>query len=226
MKKNIETYFPARPRTILVYLTFFNIILALMFPISIALDFWTIKQWFDLDGEVSIPTWYSSSQLLVSGLFILAALRFRRVTSPRLGFYLLVGLGLIFLSADEASSIHEKLTPLSAKYAHFVPLIRGNQGAWITIYGIIFAFIVVINYKNIVQMWLNYRKSLQIFVFGLCVLVSGAVLMEITMYYSLLPSKVIQLILEEFLEMTGGSIILISSFVFFNNHVEVRASQP
>ncbi|WP_139291456.1 hypothetical protein [Paracoccus sp. SM22M-07] len=225
MEKNNEIYFPVQPRTILIYLTFFNIILSFMFPISIALDFWTIKQWFDLDGEVSIPTWYSSSQLLVSGLFILAALRFRRPGSPRLGFYLLVGLGLIFLSADEASSIHEKLTPLSAKYAQFVPLIRGNQGAWITIYGVIFSLILTINYNNILQMWLNYKESLQIFVFGLCVLVSGAVLMEITMYYSLLPSKVMQLILEEFMEMMGGSIILISSFVFFNNHVEVRAAQ-
>ncbi len=46
------------------------------------------------------------------------------------------------------------------------------------------------------------------------------------MHYSLLPSKVMQLILEEFMEMMGGSIILISSFVFFNNHVEVRAGQP
>lgn len=122
-----------------------------MFTISISFDFWTIKPWFDLDGEVSILTWHSSSQLLVSGLFILAAFRFRRPGSPRLGFYLLVGLGLIFLSADEASSIHEKLTPLSEKYAQFVPLIRGNQGAWITIYGVIFALILVINYNNILQ---------------------------------------------------------------------------
>lgn len=197
-----------------------------MFPISIALDFWTIKLWFDLDSEVSIPTWYSSSQLLVSGLLILAALKFRRETSPRFGFYLLVSLGLIFLSADEASSIHERLTPLSAKYAHFVPLIRGNQGAWITIYGVIFAFILVINYKNVVRMWVSYRNSLLIFSVGICVLVSGAVLMEIAMYYSLLPSKIMQLVLEEFMEMMGGSIILISGLVFLNNHIEVKSGQP
>lgn len=223
MEKDQLDYFPMQPRTALTYLLLFNILFALMFPISIALDFWTIKQWFDLDGEVSIPTWYSSSQLLVSGLFILSSLKFRRTISPRPGFYFLVGLGLIFLSADEAASIHEKLTPLSAKYAHFVPLINGNQGAWITIYGVIFASAVLLNINSILVMWKNYREPLLIFIAGLSVLVSGAVLMEITMYYSLLPSKVLQLILEEFMEMTGGSLILISSFIFLNNHVAVRA---
>lgn len=222
MKKNIENYFPAEPITVLIYLICFNILFSFMFLISIALDSWTIKQWFDLDSEVSIPTWYSSSQLLVSGLLILAALKFRGEKSPRPGFYLLAGLGLIFLSADEASSIHERLTPLAAKYAHFIPLFNGVHGAWITIYGVIFLFILAINLKNIFLMWESYRNSLLMFLAGLCVLVSGAVIIEIFMYYSLLPSKVIQLTLEESMEMTGGSMILISSFVFFNKHVEVR----
>lgn len=222
MEENQKTYFPTQPRPVFICLLWSNIFFALMFPISIEINLWTIKQWFDLDGEVSLPTWYSSSQLLVSGLLVLAALKFRRKESPSPGLYFLVGFGLIFLSADEASSIHEKLTPLSAKYAHFIPLIRGNQGAWITIYGVIFVFITMMNFKNILLMWKNYRISLLLFVIGLCVLVFGAVLMEITMYYSLLPSKVMQLIIEEFMEMTGGSIILMSSFVFFNNHVEVR----
>lgn len=223
MEEKQPDYFPSQPRAILTYLLCFNVFLTLMFPISIASGSWNLQQWFDLDGEISVPTWHSSSQLLVSGLFILAAIKFRcKEVSPKRGFYLLVGLGLVFLSADEASMIHERLTPLSEKYASFVPLFRGNNGAWITIYAVVLLVIIASQAKNIILMSRSYRESLLVFSLGLAILVTGAVLIEITMYYSLFSSGIMQVALEEFLEMTGGSIILVSAVMFLNRHVEVK----
>lgn len=223
MEKEQPDYFPFHPRVLFFYLLSFNFFLTLMYSISILSGSWNLQQWFDLDGEISIPTWYSSSQLLVSGLLILAAIKYRyKGFSPRRDLYLIVGLGLIFLSADETSMIHERLTPLSAKYANFIPLFNGNRGAWITIYGVIFLTIFTSQIKNIVLMWHNYREAFVLFFLGLITLVAGAVLVEITMYYSLLPSAILQVSVEEFLEMVGGSIILISSVVFLSRHVEVR----
>lgn len=223
MEKEQPDYFPFHPRILLFYLLCFNLILSLMYTISVLSGSWYLQKWFDLNDEVSIPTWHSSSQLLVSGLLILAAIKYRHERfSPQRGLYLIVGLGLIFLSADEASIIHESLNSLSKKYATFVPLFDGRHGAWITLYGVLFLIIAISQIKNIELMWKNYRDSFVIFSVGLITLVAGAVLVEITMYYSLFSSSIVQVSIEEFLEMAGGSIILVSSLVFLNRHVEVR----
>lgn len=223
MEKEQPVCFPFHLGGLLFYLVGFNLFLTLMYFMSILSGSWTLQQWFDLDGEIGIPSWHSSSQLLVSGLLILVAIKYRHEGfSPRRGLYLIVGLGLVFLSADEASMIHERLTPISKRYATFVPLFNGSRGAWITLYGALFIIICISQINNIALMWRNYRESFAIFSFGFLILVTGAALVEITMYYSFFSSAVIQVSIEEFLEMSGGSIILTSSLLFLKRHAKVE----
>lgn len=216
-----------RPKSLLVRLLVLDIAFVAMFLLSIWSGSWTLMQWFNLDYERSVATSYSSAQLLVSGLLVLQTLSFYDARSgPSRGFCMLVGLGLLFLSADEASSIHERLTPLAAKYAEFIPLFRGNHGAWITIYGVIALALALLNIRNIRSLWRHHRRMFILFGVGFGTLISGAVAIEVPGYYSLVPSDTAQLAVEEGLEMAGGSIILVSVSIFFSRFAKVGAALP
>ena len=65
---------------------------------------------FDLNKEESIPNWYSSVQLLLaSGLLSAIALATGRLGLPRRLHWVVLALIFLYLSADEAASIHNYL---------------------------------------------------------------------------------------------------------------------
>jgi len=73
-----------------------------------------LQIWFDLGAEGTVPAWFSSGQFLLVGLALLAAAALRRGVSPsEMRLLLVAGLGFIFLSADEAAMIHERITRTS-----------------------------------------------------------------------------------------------------------------
>ncbi|MDX2377352.1 hypothetical protein M4I32_11135 [Microbacterium sp. LRZ72] len=63
---------------------------------------------FDMDAEVSIPTWYSTVLLALIGVALLAAGRLRDAGRGRLPWYAL-GAGFLYLSLDEGAALHESL---------------------------------------------------------------------------------------------------------------------
>lgn len=62
----------------------------------------TINRAVNLNGENTIPVWFSSSQLLA--LAVMAYLAFR---SDHSKFWLLLAAGFLFLSVDETAMLHE-----------------------------------------------------------------------------------------------------------------------
>lgn len=65
----------------------------------------------NMDGEMSLPAWFSSMLLLVcSALLGLIALDALREKEPFRRYWLGLALIFLYLSADEAASIHEKAT--------------------------------------------------------------------------------------------------------------------
>jgi hypothetical protein len=87
-------------------------------------------QWFDLDTEGNIPTWYSSTLLLLcSGLMFLIA-NLQDVTSQQ-RYWLGLAIVFLILSLDEAAAIHEHLNgPVrsllnSEDYLYFAWVIPG-----------------------------------------------------------------------------------------------------
>ncbi len=73
---------------------------------------------FDLDGENNIPTWYASSALLLCAVLLAGIGLYKMRASDRYASHWL-GLAIIFLylSVDEAASIHEKTGgPLKAMF--------------------------------------------------------------------------------------------------------------
>lgn len=73
----------------------------------------TLVQLFDVKKEESIPTWYSEVLLLLcSALLAVIFLAIRREGGRRAGYWLGLSAVFLFLSADEGSSIHEKMGQL------------------------------------------------------------------------------------------------------------------
>ena len=67
-----------------------------------------LRDFFDLNGETNLPSWYSAAQLALIGalLIIFATSEIRRGRRAAWSM-MLGGLGFLFLSLDETTSIHE-----------------------------------------------------------------------------------------------------------------------
>lgn len=175
-------------------------------------------QLFDLDADQNIPTWYSSSMLLICAVLLAA------VTATAGGIQRLYWGGLsvsfLYLSADEASSIHEKARPILGSWLNagdFVDYI------WVVLYGplvLIFALA-----------YLRFLRDLPIDTRGLflaagLLYVGGALGMEVvdglyaTFYGTSNLVYILLTHLEELLEMFGMSVFVYSLLLYISVHVQ------
>ena len=174
---------------------------------------WHIQVLFDLDREANIPAWFSSMQLFAIGLVFLfvSCLRNFKIFTDKI-FFKISGLVFIYFSMDEVAVIHEKITSFLRKF-DFIPRFKGGRGIWIMVYFFIGVIIAFIFHRNFIRLYQRYRREITIIFIGCCVLVLGAVGVEILGYIFLTNSHMglwdyIETATEEFLEMLGASIIL------------------
>ncbi|MGE5502156.1 MAG: hypothetical protein ACM3W4_09540 [Ignavibacteriales bacterium] len=175
--------------------------------------------WFDLNREQSVGTWFSSAQLLVVALaFALAA---PRSSSPRPWFLWLMAAGFAFLSLDETISIHEAITAIARHRARWLPEFPGGHGAWVAVYGVIGAAGLAVTWRELLRLWSGYRVVAIVGAVGCAAYVSGAVAAEIAGYFGLIHDGALQVALEEFLEMLGGSLILLAALELLRTKVRI-----
>jgi len=68
---------------------------------------------FDMDAERSIPTWFSSSELLFAAALLFFISCLRRSTDRRFWMHWAgLGAGFVFMSLDEMVSVHERFPPV------------------------------------------------------------------------------------------------------------------
>ena len=93
----------------------------------------------NLDSELSVATWYSTLTLAISSILLIAIYRHHEVKQSRFPVYWLVlGLIFLFLSVDEACSIHEKITRGFLAYGIRFGLVHGQ---WAVVYGTLIVFL-------------------------------------------------------------------------------------
>jgi hypothetical protein len=177
---------------------------------------------FDLDGEQTIASWFSSCQLLIIS-FLLLANNFRVPAPNRVSckFLTIIGLCFMFLSLDESASIHE-LIHESLKHVNWLPRFKGQQGIWIPIYAVLGFCLVLVTHKNLFEIWLRHKKECTIFAYGFLTLFFGAVVLEVLSYQYLRTLGlenwyILEVALEEAMEMLGGSIMLYAVLLFTLN---------
>lgn len=71
---------------------------------------------FRFDSEMTIPAWYSGALMLISGLmlFVCSAVA-RTIRSSEFIWWLILGVGFIYLSADEVVGIHERIGEIASR---------------------------------------------------------------------------------------------------------------
>jgi len=174
--------------------------------------YWQLCELFDLDREFTIPAWFSTIQLFILGLIALAMCSQNNYSLPPSKTAMTVfGLGFVFLSIDEASAIHEKLT--YAFYNNpYVPYFNGTHGIWIVIYGALAILLILLFHKDIIAVWKTYRRESLLFIFGMIVFLAGAGGAETITFFQIDKSDpiiyTIEVIAEEFLEMSGVTLVL------------------
>jgi hypothetical protein len=174
---------------------------------------YTLQALFDLDGEACIPAWFSAMQLFVVGVLLWGAARTCGRKSPSPVFLKLAGAGFIYISADEAAMIHERVGAFLKSLPH-VPSIHGH-GAWISLYLAGGIFFLMLTRRHFLSLWRDFRRELAIALAGMGVFLLGALGLEVfgdLMRSGILPhgtrAYVLEVALEEFFEMSGVSIIL------------------
>lgn len=75
---------------------------------------WLLRELFDVDEEESIPTWFSSSLLLLTAVVLFLIAHLSRKGKDRYAMYWLVlGVGFAFMSVDEIAGFHETLNSIT-----------------------------------------------------------------------------------------------------------------
>ena len=202
-------------------LVLFDLCLVLIFAVNTLLGdpSRSMKELFDLGGEGNIPAWFSSMQLFLIGLiFFLRTRQLDRDRSPSPSFLLTVSAGFLYLSVDEVSSIHEKIT-LVLKQVEFMPRFSGDHGIWIFIYALIALILFLVTFRAVAAMWNRYRRATLVMAVGVGIALLGGLVLEVISYLffrsgstSLLHGA--EVALEEFLEMAGASVALYGATLF------------
>lgn len=168
------------------------------------------REAFDLDGDLSIPAWFSSVQLFLASVALFAL---SRVDRRRRWFLVLGSLVFLFLSADEGAGLHESITVVAR--GHEIGVLRElmirNHGAWIVPYLLAGVALVAITFKAAVSIFTKHRRPSLWVIFGVLTVVAGAVGLEIVSYFLQRGTEVgyfVEVAAEEWLEMLGISLVL------------------
>ncbi len=198
------------------------------FVVVYLLDGWlhqpigVIHALFDLNAESTFPAWYTSSQLLLAGvLYLLAANHSRlgtNIASWRL--LLLFGLLLVFLSADEAAQIHERVTSVLRPFES-LPRFSGGHGMWIPVYLSGGVLLLLLTGRFWKELWRYERRGTGLCALGAVLFLAGAVGLEALSYGDLREEAyrylyLLEIAAEEGLEMFGATAILLGSFRIFH----------
>lgn len=197
----------------------FVLIAAYLADMAIGSPAWLLKRLVDLDGESSIPAWFSSMLLFLVALsLLLRGLQTGSDQGPSRWFFVLGCAGFLFLSADEALFIHESIaeSPVLRKYPQLVKPLRFKHGygAWIPMYATILVVLAAIAAPQFLRFWRAHRAALLTFAVGAATFLLGAVALEIVGYqfkelFVAVPAiHTSEIIAEELLEMLGSIIML------------------
>lgn len=189
---------------------------------------WTVQVLFDLDGESTVPTWFSSIQLFAIGMtFFLTGRSCPETEAQNRYFYAVLGLAFMALSLDETAMIHERLNEGLAKFDFPWRFNQRNAGMWIPFY--LFPMVVFCLYfhRNFVDLLKTHRGKFFLIMGGMGLYLLGGIGLEIFgyKYIQKVPQNIyfhLEVCLEEFLEMFGATLILCGALLLYGKTQQRR----
>jgi len=173
----------------------------------------------DMEAEANLPTWFATILLFTIGVVLLAlAGATGRGQRPSALFLLIAGAGFVFLSADEASRIHEGATK-ALEGVRWLPRAKGGHMISVPVYAAIVLVLALLCCRDLWATWRHFRRPSAIIMLGVALLLLGAVGTEFVRF-EFLPNDPktalwhVQVVVEESLEMAGASVILYGVLLF------------
>ncbi|RAK60117.1 hypothetical protein DJ021_10020 [Phenylobacterium hankyongense] len=176
------------------------------------LAFGRVPNLFDLNGEANIPAWWSSAQLMVAGVIVaLVVLRNFR-TDRRSWAVAALSAMLILFSMDETASFHERLGQfIDGHLGGKAGTHLWDSGYWPFFIGIPGAIAAGYIVWSSLAFLSSVKGSIGRFAVGLAVLLGAAVGIELLNNSDVPALRTASEILEEALEMVGGSLLVWSA---------------
>lgn len=180
---------------------------------------------FDVDAELTVPTWFSSMVLAAAGILGIVIGRLSRpITGPRAGWWVAVGVILMVLSLDEASALHELSVAPVQRLLHI------TEGPFLFAWVVPGIVVVIVTLLVFARFFFRLPPDTRLAAgVGGAVFLSGALVMEMVqsaLVYRLAPtgsdsSFSLDLLagLEELLEMTGSAILVWAFLRHLQRHV-------
>ena len=170
---------------------------------------------FDVASEANVPTWFSSSLLLVCSLLLsIIAVGKKRERDRYALHWCALAVIFLFLSMDEAASFHELLNRPLQSALHTNGVFRY---AWVIPYGVAVMVFALVYLKFFLA--LPKQTRLLVFVAG-CTYVSGALGLELvggeieTHWGNQNMMWALETTVEEFLEMLGVAVFIYALLVY------------
>lgn len=174
---------------------------------------------FDFDGERNVTAIFSAVQLVWTAGAIASFMLVPGMVPPQLRRLAWAACaGFLFLGLDEYMEWHERIN-LAVPGVRWLPLLKNGHGGWISVYLSIAAILALLFLRPAMEAARLYPRPAAIFLAGLLTAFSGSAGFEIVAFQFLElgmndPAYPFAVAAEEFLEMTGGSIMLYAVLAF------------
>jgi hypothetical protein len=166
-----------------------------------------------LDTENTIPSIFSSMQLMAIGLLLFCLVTESSEMKVFKSLFIMSTLVFAFLSLDEALGLHEKLQHRIGTI-DWVPKNEGGHGSWTYIYFFAGVAFLLTNSVSIVKFFKKFPTQSRFIIGGMILYVTGSVVLEYFTFSldlrreDIFALYTMEVVAEEFLEMAGVSIVL------------------
>lgn len=193
-----------------------DITMAALYILDTALGhpYWSLTRLVDLDQEANIPTWYSSSQILILAL-LLGVFVFAKIDRRAVKSWTLVALPALCLalSLDETAQIHEwfgnasdRLFATGSREGSLVP----RTGLWMFLLGPPFLMASAVLWRALLPLLRGRKHVVRLYLAGFFVYAASALGTEVVsnaVTLGGLPSS-LQVLCEELGEMLGVTLLV------------------
>lgn len=198
------------------------------FDIATGFGFQLLHGLFDLDSEGNIPAWFSSCQLFAVAIaFFSCARKEGTEHRPSRVFFILMGIGALYVSSDETAQIHERITALmGARYIDWVPAFAAENFFLVMLLVAVLLSIVQMLSNDLQALWTHHRRIVLLTALGVAIGLTGGMVVEALGYRIPATHPIlyrVEVTVEEFMEMLGGSVILFS-VLHLRRRLKARAS--
>lgn len=169
----------------------------------------TLRGRFDVDNEISIPTWFSQLLLLIPGVLALVIFRLEHHHNRIISIYwLLLGALFLFLSLDEGAMLHEAFITKFREQTVDTGATGWAIHTWLIPIGGILLLLMVPFVRFVRHL---PKRTAVLLAIGLSIFVFGAIIYETLGLIYAHPGfwyQGLNVAIEEGLEMTGAIVVI------------------